>query len=159
MLKKKTIKIFGNKYYLLGTREDGMNVYMQEPEWQCGWYWGGLYLTCFTNNRQPERSRDICEHFHFDSTFLNKNKAYKDVFKEYFKETVLTDAEIYELCDYMKTFYTLKSVAELFKNGYSHQTERAKIEDLQSEEQRDLVNKVWLPEVFKRIEKLLTPEE
>ena len=118
MLKKKTIKIFGNKYYLLGTREDGMNVYMQEPEWQCGWYWGGLYLTCFTNNRQPERSRDICEHFHFDSTFLNKNKSYRDAFKEYFKETVLTDSEIYELCDYMKTFYTLKSVAELFKRGY-----------------------------------------
>ena len=159
MLKKKTIKIFGNKYYLLGTREDGMNVYMQEPEWQCGWYWGGLYLTCFTNNRQPERSRDICEHFHFDSTFLNKNKSYRDAFKEYFKETVLTDSEIYELCDYMKTFYTLKSVAELFKNGYSHQTERAKIEALKSEDQRDLVNKVWLPEVFKRIETLLTPAE
>lgn len=159
MLKKKTIKIFGNKYYLLGTREDGMNVYMQEPEWQCGWYWGGLYLTCFTNNRQPERSRDICEHFHFDSTFLNKNKSYRDAFKEYFKETVLTDSEIYELCDYMKTFYTLKSVAELFKNGYSHQTERAKIEALKSEDQRDLVNKVWLPEVFKRIEALLTPAE
>ena len=81
------------------------------------------------------------------------------MFKHYFKTTVLTDDEIWEFCDYMKTFYTLKSVAELFKNGYSHQTERAKIEDLKSEEQRDLVNKVWLPEVFNRIKLLLSPVE
>jgi hypothetical protein len=78
------------------------------------------------------------------------------MFKKYFKSTVLTESEIWELCDYMKTFYTLKSVAELFKHGYSYQTEKAKIDNLQLPEQQDLVNKVWLPEVFKRIEKLLT---
>lgn len=159
MLKKKTIRVFGNKYYLLGKSKDGDLYYMQEPEWQCGWYWGGLYLTVFTNQRQPERSRDISMHTHFDYLFMQGNKCCRDAFKEYFKETVLTDSEIYELCDYMKTFYTLKSVAELFKNGYSHQTEHAKIEALKSEDQRDLVNKVWLPEVFKRIETLLTPAE
>lgn len=160
MLKKKTVKVFGHKYYLLGiSKEDELNVYMQEPEWQCGWYWGGLYLTCFTNNRQPERSKDICEHFHFDSTFMRGPDCAKDKFKKFFKETTLTDDEIWELCDYMKTFYTLKSVAELFKHGYSWQTERAKIDELQNQEQEDLVNKVWLPEVFKRIEKLLAPAE
>ena len=78
------------------------------------------------------------------------------MFKQYFKTTVLTDDEIWEFCDYMKTFYTLKSVAELFKNGYSHQTERAKLESLKSEEQRDLINQSWLPEVFARIRALLT---
>lgn len=54
----------------------------------------------------------------------------------------------------MKTFYTLKSVAELFKHGYSHQTERARIAKLESKEQNDLVNQTWLPEVFKRIKEL-----
>lgn len=157
MLEKKTIKVFGNKYYLLGISKDGRKIYMQEPEWQCNWYWGGLYLNSFTNNSNPERSRDLSAHFHFDSTFLNGPDCSKDMFKNYFKETVLTDNEIWELCDYMQTFYTLKSVAELFKCGYSHQTERAKIEKVQSETQYDLVNKVWLPEVFKRIETLLTP--
>ena len=157
-MKKRVINQFG-KHYLLGKNHDGEYVWLEKESWDCGWYFGFGYLHTYSNNRCPERSKDLTSHFHFDSTFLNKNKAYKDVFKEYFKETVLTDAEIYELCDYMKTFYTLKSVAELFKNGYSHQTERAKIEELKSEEQRDLVNKVWLPEVFVRIENLLTPEE
>lgn len=157
-MKKKIINKFG-KHYLLGINHLGSYVYLEEPSWDCGWYWGFGYLHVYTNNRQPERSKDLSEHFHFDSTFLKGKENAREMFKKYFKETVLTDSEIYELCDYMKTFYTLKSVAELFKNGYSHQTERAKIEALKSEDQRDLVNKVWLPEVFKRIEKLLTPVE
>ncbi len=160
MLNKKTIRVFGHKYYLLGvSKEDGLNVYMQEPEWQCGWYWGGLYLTCFTNNRQPERSRDIQSHFHFDSTFMRGPDCAKDEFKKFFKETTLSDDEIWELCDYMETFYTLKSAAELFKHGYSHQAEKAKIEELKDQDQADAVNKVWIPKVFKRIEKILTPAD
>ena len=157
-MKKKIINKFG-KHYLLGINKDGDYVYLEEPSWDCGWYWGFGYLHTYSNNKCPERSRDLSSHFHFDSTFLNKNKSSRDAFKEYFKTTVLTDDEIWEFCDYMKTFYTLKSVAELFKNGYSHQTERAKLESLKSEEQRDLINQSWLPEVFARIRALLTPVE
>ena len=157
-MKKKIINKFG-KHYLLGINKDGDYVYLEEPSWDCGWYWGFGYLHTYSNNKCPERSRDLSSHFHFDSTFLNKNKSSRDAFKEYFKTTVLTDDEIWELVDYMKTFYTLKSTAELFKNGYSHQTERAKLENLKSEEQRDLINQSWLPEVFARIRALLTPVE
>jgi hypothetical protein len=155
-MEKKIINKFGT-HYLLGLNKDGEYVWLEKESWDCGWYWGFGYLHTFTNNRQPERSRDLSSHFHFDSTFLNGPDCCRDMFKNYFKETVLTDNEIWELCDYMKTFYTLKSVAELFKCGYSRQTERAKLEKVQSETQYDLVNKVWLPEVFKRIETLLTP--
>jgi hypothetical protein len=155
-MEKRIINKFG-KHFLLGINKDGEYVWLEKESWDCGWYWGFGYLHTFTNNRQPERSKDLSAHFHFDSTFLNGPDCCHNMFKNYFKETVLTDNEIWELCDYMKTFYTLKSVAELFKCGYSHQTERAKLEKVQSETQYDLVNKVWLPEVFKRIETLLTP--
>lgn len=155
-MEKKIINKFG-KHYLLGINKDGEYVWLEKESWDCGWYWGYGYLHTFTNNRQPERSKDLSSHFHFDTTFLKGPDCCFEMFKTYFKETVLTDNEIWELCDYMKTFYTLKEVAELFKKGYSHQTERAKVEKIQSETQYDLVNKVWLPEVFKRIETLLTP--
>ena len=158
MLEKKIINKFG-KHYLLGINQDGEYVWLEEPSWDCGWYWGFGYLHTYTNNKQPERSKDLNSHTHFDSQFLNGPACSRDMFKKYFKSTVLTDSEIWELVDYMKTFYTLKSVAELFKHGYSYQTERAKIEGLKSEEQQDLVNKVWLPEVFERVKKLLTPAE
>lgn len=157
MLKKKTIKVFGNKYYLLGTREDGMNVYMQEPEWQCGWYWGGLYLTCFTNNRQPEKSRDINSHQHFDSLFLNDSKVNAfDAFKEFFKETTLNDNEIWTLIDYMNSFYTLKKAAAMLGRGYSHITEKAKLEEAKNVEMAKEINEKILPAIFKQIDIMLS---
>ena len=157
-MEKKIINRFG-KHYLLGIDKDGNYVWLEKESWDCGWYWGFGYLHTYTNNKNPESAIDISAHFHFDSTFLNGPDCSYKMFKNYFQETVLTDDEIWELCDYMKTFYTLKSVAELFKHGYSRQTERAKVEKIQSETQYDLVNKVWLPEVFKRIENLLTPNK
>jgi hypothetical protein len=155
-MEKRIINKFG-KHYLLGINKDGEYVWLEKESWDCGWYWGFGYLHTFTNNRQPERSRDLSSHFHFDSTFLNGPDCSKDMFKNYFTETVLTDDEMWILCDLMMTYYTLKKSAELFKHGYSYQTQKAKIEKVQSETHYDLVNKVWLPEVFKKIETLLTP--
>jgi hypothetical protein len=155
-MEKRIINKFG-KHYLLGINKDGEYVWLEKESWDCGWYWGFGYLHTFTNNRQPERSRDLSSHFHFDSTFLNGPDCCHDMFKNYFTETVLTDDEMWILCDLMMTYYTLKKSAELFKHGYSYQTQKAKIEKVQSETHYDLVNKVWLPEVFKKIEQLLTP--
>ena len=155
-MEKRIINKFG-KHYLLGINKDSEYVWLEKESWDCGWYWGFGYLHTFTNNRQPERSRDLSAHFHFDSTFLNGPDCSKDMFKNYFTETVLTDDEMWILCDLMMTYYTLKKTAELFKHGYSYQTQKAKIEKVQSETHYDLVNKVWLPEVFKKIEQLLTP--
>ena len=153
-MEKKTSKAFGKKVWLLGKDKDGINYWLEEPSWDCGWYYGFGFVETYTHNTRPDLARDINSHQHFDSLFLNGPKCSKDMFKEFFVETPLSDDEIWELVDYMKTFYTLKSVAELFKHGYSWQTSKAKIDQLQSDEQNDLVNKVWLPEVFKRIEKL-----
>lgn len=158
-MKKQIKTLFNKKCYLLGKDHQGINYWLEEPSWDCGWYWGFGYIETYTNNNCPEKSRDISSHSHFDSMFMNNNENARDSFKKFFKETTLTDNEIWELCDYMKTFYTLKSVAELFGRGYSHYSERAKIESLKSEEQTNLVNKSWLPEVFKRIDNLLSPEK
>ena len=153
-MEKKTSKAFGKKVWLLGKDKDGINYWLEEPSWDCGWYYGFGFVETYTHNTRPDLARDINSHQHFDSLFLNGPKCSRDMFKEFFVETPLSDDEIWELVDYMKTFYTLKAVAELFKHGYSWQTSKAKIDQLQSDEQNDLVNKVWLPEVFKRIEKL-----
>ena len=153
-MEKKTSKAFGKKVWLLGKDKDGINYWLEEPSWDCGWYYGFGFVETYTHNTRPDLARDINSHQHFDSLFLNGPKCSKDMFKGFFVETPLSDDEIWEVVDYMKTFYTLKSVAELFKHGYSWQTSKAKIDQLQSDEQNDLVNKVWLPEVFKRIEKL-----
>lgn len=153
-MEKKTSKAFGKTVWLLGKDKDGINYWLEEPSWDCGWYYGFGFVETYEDNKSPNKAKDIDSHRHFDSMFLNGPKCSRDMFKEFFVETPLSDDEIWELVDYMKTFYTLKSVAELFKHGYSWQTSKAKIDQLQSDEQNDLVNKTWLPEVFKRIKTL-----
>ena len=127
-MEKKTSKAFGKTVWLLGKDKDGISYWLEAPSWDCGWYWGFGYVETYTNNRNPEKSRDISSHQHFNNMFLNGPKCSRDMFKEFFVETPLSDDEIWELVDYMQTFYTLKSAAELFRHGYSWQTSRAKIE-------------------------------
>lgn len=155
-MEKKIINKFG-VHYLLGITKEGQYLWLEKESWDCNWYWGFGYLHTFTNNTNPERAKDISMHTHFDCMFLKGPDCCKDMFINYFKETVLTDNEIWTLCDLMMTYYTLKKSAELFRHGYSYCTEKAKIDKLKSPMTEDLINKVLLPEVFKKIEQLLTP--
>lgn len=155
-MEKKVINKFG-VHYLLGKDKRGQYVWLEKESWECGWYWGFGYLHTFTNNEHPACSRDIDSHFHFDSTFMKGPEYAKKMFEEYFVETPLTDDEMWILCDYMMTFYTLKKTAELFRHGYSYQTSKAYIDKLKSEEQSDKINHEILPDLFKRIETLLSP--
>lgn len=155
-MEKKVINKFGT-HYLLGKDKNGQYVWLEKESWDCGWYWGFGYLHTFTNNEHPTYSRDIDSHFHFDSTFMRGPEYSKKVFEEYFVETALTEEEVWILCDYMMTFYTLKKTAELFRHGYSYQTSKALIDNLKSEEREAHINKVLLPELFNRIAELLSP--
>lgn len=152
-MKKEIKTFFGKKNYLIGKGEDGKNIYLLAPSWDCGWYWGFGYLETYTR-RQGQL--DIEMHTHFST--LGENQNYFDGFKEYFKETPLNDSEIWKLCDYMKSFYTLSDTAEFFRHGYSWYTETAKIDDLQRIDLENEINQKMLPQLFERIDKLLTPQ-
>jgi hypothetical protein len=84
------------------------------------------------------------------------------MFKSYFKETVLSDDEIWMLCDYIKTYYTLRDSIDLFRrgfSGYGSKSEKAKLSFIPYEPFAFAINQNMLPELFKQIEKLLSPEE
>lgn len=155
---KKVVTAFGKKVYLLGIDNDGIYRWLEEPSWDCGWYWGFGYIESYTINDHPERSKDINEHTHFDTLFINRNGMIFDNFKKFFKETPLSDPEIWELCDYMKTYYTLREAAEVFRHGYSWQTERASIPGLKDKNLSDKINNNFLPKLFDRVRELLTPK-
>lgn len=155
-IKKFTASVFGKKIYLLGADENGMRYYLEAPSWDCDWYWGFGYIETYTNNEKPQLSRDIISHQHFDTLFLNGRGCAYELFSKFFSITVLTDDEIWLLCDYMKTFYTLKAAAEVFRHGYSWQTERAKLDKIQDKNIEEKINKIMLPEIFDKIDKLLS---
>lgn len=157
-MKKKTTKAFGKNIYLLGRDAEGTNYWLEEPTWDCDWYWGFGYIETYTNNANPKLAKDILSHQHFDSLFLSGKQNAFNEFKDFFAETPLTDDEIYELVDYMKTFYTLQKAAEVFRHGYSWQTARAKLDALKDESIENKINKTMLPALFERIKKLLGKE-
>lgn len=152
-MKKQTLTIFGKKNYLLGTDKNGRKLFLVEPSWDCGWYWGFGYIETYTNNSHPERSRDIASHSHFDSLFGTNCNLY-DGFKKIIKDSTLSDSELWQLCDYMKTYYCLRETAEVLGRGYSYYTEKAKLDIVKDEAYAERINKVVLPELFKHIEDL-----
>ena len=158
MLKKK-MRAFGKDIYLLGKDKEGRLRWLEAPSWDCDWYWGFGYVESYTNNRRPDLSRDICEHTHFDSLFLKgKESAHKE-FLKFFEDTPLEDDEIWLLTDYMMTFYTLRKTSDLVYCGNSHQTSKANIDVMKNESIYNEINKVMLPELFKKIKDLLTIEK
>lgn len=148
-MKKRIIIRHNKEMYLIGKNTHGENVYLPKASWDCGWYWGFGYL------------ETLSSHTHFDSEILRNKENLNgyDMFKEYFAETCLTDYEIWELVDYMKTFYTLKETAEILKHGCNYYTERAKINELQNTEMAEKINKEMLPKLFERVYALLEPKK
>lgn len=156
-MKKQEINKFG-KHYLLGIRkEDNQKIWLADFEWACDWYWGGGYLHAFTNNNNPTASRDISEHFHWDSSVKDSNKNAFDWFMSYFSESVLTENKVWQLCDLMKSFYTFREVAEIYHTGNSHYTSNTGI-DLSDKVQEDRINQeIIAKKIIPAIRNLLEP--
>lgn len=156
-MKKQTTTAFNKKIYLLGADKEGVKYWLEAPSWDCGWYWGFGYVETYTNNKFPSKARDIKSHQHFDSLFLkNSIGCAFDAFNEFFKETTLSNDEIWILVDYMKSFYNLMESARTLGAGYSYMTERAKIEEVKNVEIVKEINERILPAIFEKIDKLLS---
>lgn len=168
---KRKVTVFGDVNYLLGQDADGINYWLEAPKWDCGWYWGFGYIGTYTNNRFPERSRDINSHQHWDSFIVGEQEHYdfekhayvKDDYVHHlnanknFVATVLTDNESWELADLMKRFYTMKEMAEILEHGTGHLTSNTEHKTL-NDEFRKWINEVELPALFKRVAGILEPK-
>ena len=115
LLNKKVINKFGT-HYLLGEDENGLKYWLEEPTFNCGWYWGLGYIETFTNNRQPTRSVDIMSHEHFDSKFM-MNYGSIDGYLDFFKKSVLDRHDTYRLFELMECAYTLSKMAGICERG------------------------------------------
>ena len=115
LLNKKIINKFGT-HYLLGEDENGIKYWLEEPTFNCGWYWGLGYIETFTNNRQPTRSVDIMSHEHFDSKFM-MNYGSIDGYLDFFKKSVLDRHDTYRLFELMECAYTLSKMAGICERG------------------------------------------
>lgn len=146
-MQKKEIHAFG-KHYLLGSDKEGIKHYLQKPSWDCDWYWGFGYIHTYTNNNNPEMSRDLNSHYHWDS------------FKEYphpihLVKTPFTENEWWKLRELAKTIYTLRETAQLFHLGSAHITNNPLRDEIKNPEIAEHINKVLIPKLWAEMEKIL----
>jgi hypothetical protein len=114
LIKKKVSHAFRKDIYLLGADKDGTFYWLEAPKWDCGWYWGFGYVETYTNNKSPERSKDISSHQHIDSSFLGQvGGVYVHNLHDCPKlhQPTFTEKEGWELSELFKQFYLLKEFA------------------------------------------------
>lgn len=155
-MKKQVINKFG-EHYLLGADADGTKYWLEKESWDCGWYWGLGYVHTFTNNSNPERSRDINSHSHFDSMFFKKNINGYDAFRQLLVDTPLSDEELWTLVELMRTAYTLKESAEVFGRGGSHYTTNPCADVIKTPGMVMKINDEMIPSIMEEVRKILVP--
>ena len=145
----KQIKTINNKkYYLIGIDNYGDKNYLKEASWDCDWYWGFGYIT--------DAKKDSKFFYHFDSIIKESKSEPIETFRSKFPETPLTDKEIWQLYELMKSFYIIREYSDLCKLGGSHYTKNPVKDILCDESEYDKINKIKLPKLFEAVYKLLS---
>lgn len=149
IIKKEVKRIFGKNNYLLGIKNN-VKVWLEEAGWDCGWYWGFGYIKEYN-----KRYTDINSHTHFSKFF---NGEHIEGFKKQFDGVTLCDADLWKLFEYMKQFYVLREYADtLCQDGANYTTvDNLKKHKAENIAEYERINKILLPEIFKKIYSLLS---
>ena len=126
LIAKKQSNAFGKKVYLLGEDSEGIKYWLEEPSFDCGWwYWGFGYVETYTYNNRPDLSKDIASHQHVKG-LMGKQETYNHekqcfVLSEYiynlydnplFQKVTFTEREGWELSELFEQFYLLREVCD-----------------------------------------------
>lgn len=167
--KKRVTSAFGKNQYLLGVDDQGVKYWLSEPSWDCGWYWGFGYVSTFTNNNKPDKSRDSSSHEHIDSSFMGESEYYDSKLKCFRKgeyihnifdsprlaSVTFSENEGWELSELFKQFYFLREAAENFGRGKCHIAD-TKIKSWEDKPLAEKINKELIPRVTARIIEILS---
>lgn len=156
-LQKEKRRAFKKDIYLLGVDEDGTKYWLEAPSWDCSWYWGFGYIETYTNNKNPEFSRDITSHSHATNFMAEYFTEWNGSVPILTKRT-FTNKEGWELCELFEQFYFLKSAAENFGRGKCHVSDTS-IKLWKKTELAKEINTKTIPEVTARILEILTPKQ
>lgn len=157
-MKKRMVEAFGKNVYLLGADEEGTLYWLEEGTWDCDWYWGIGYVETYTNNMNPHLAWDISSHQHFDSLFFNGLSHGFDNFKSFFVDTPLSDKEIWQLMEIMKSLYTLRKYSDMLHRGGAHCTTNPCSDLIKNDTEYDRINKTVIPALLEQLYKLLGEE-
>lgn len=173
LIKKRKSHAFGKDVFLLGKNREGKCVWLEEPKWDCGWYWGFGYLEVYTNHNNPEKARDIREHFHFKGIvgqqeyydtekmcFRNKEYVHNPYDSPQLSETTFIYEEGWKLAELFKQFYLLQDMASFcHKELPGCHITTSPVNHGYMKDWNEKINKVTIPKITAEIIRMLTPIE
>jgi hypothetical protein len=120
-----------NKWYLGEIKDSSTRIYLEDFEWQCGWYWAGGYIVscdmhchfdgCFL--KTPDIRGHSLGNFTTpwnkkeNSTVLKNGAAVWESLSFFLDDPQYTESEWWRIKDLFKQFYTLRDAAEIFTHG------------------------------------------
>lgn len=140
----------GDTYFLIGVDGDGKKRFLQSASWDCGWYWGFGYIETFTNNNNPERSRDILTHQHFDSLFLHGD-GYTKFFKMFEDRTPMSESEMWKFLELMKSYYTARAYSDMLHRGGAGYSENPVGDVIKDDFEYKRINVEVIPSIVKSV--------
>lgn len=164
-IKKRKSFAFGKNVYLLGEDSNGIKYWLEEPKWECDWYWGFGYVETYLNNDNPTKSKDISSHQHIKTSFLGKQG--KDYIHNLFDSPLLhkitfSKKEGWILSELFEEFYLLQKMAE-----YCHAKPKPSCNISSSVVDNSMhiigwyntINKNMIPTITAKIIELLSPND
>ena len=151
----KTLRDYPKKTFL--GQNNGENIYLSAPSWDCGWYWGFGYLGNKNCHYHVDGLKKI-EKYNFEkSVFEYEFVNLYDGLKKHFGETfvIKRDSDIWVLAELFQTFYSLKETSEILGRGGCHYTNNPVKGIIENKTECDRINNVVLPAVFDSIYKIL----
>lgn len=126
-------KFNGDNYYYLGRgKEDGIYYFLQEPSFDCGWYWGVNYLEGF-ERLDLSRVDDIEFHEHFMNYSSYRNQSWHDwLLKEV--DSPLSEKDRWLIMEIAASLNVITKYMELSYIGGSNMTESNKVKAILQDE-------------------------
>lgn len=140
----------GDVYFLVGIDSDGKKRFLKNALWDCEWYWGFGYVEMFTNNNNPERSRDILMHQHFDSLFL-RGDGYTRFFNMFEDRTPMSEHEIWKFLELMKSYYTARAYSDMLHRGGAGYSENPVDDVIKDDFEYSRINMEVIPSIIKSV--------
>lgn len=157
-MKKKKTHAFSKDVYLLGMDKNGTYYWLEQAKFECSWYWALGYVETYTNNKDPERARDINSHQHFDELFFSGPSHGFDNFKNFFVETPLSDAEIWQVMEIMKSLYTAREFSDMIYRGGSNYTKNPCADTIKDLAQYKKINEAVIPALLEKLYQILSED-
>ena len=153
-MKKEARRVNGKWQFLLGTK-DGESYWLEQASFDCDWYWAIGYVESYRGMGSSGKSWR--EHSHFDSMFLENNE-YVDGWKKFFEETPLTDDEIWQILELMKSAYTCRKYSHMMRRGGSGITSKVKVDLIKNDAEYGRLNNTVIPAIMNELYKILLPK-